>query len=123
MLGMGFWIPGIVTTRGCLARYYECDGGGGNAATFASARANATAALAAAVVAVVAPARSAEVGGGGGAAAARPPQPPPGPKVPPAKALGCVATYKRCIFVPAVVWGIGWVFLGLSWLPCAYFCW
>jgi hypothetical protein len=29
LLGVGFWVPGMITTRGCLARLYECDAAAG----------------------------------------------------------------------------------------------
>ena len=56
----------------------------------------------------------------------RPPPPPPADRDSAAgtrDALACVARYKSCITVPAIIWAVGWLFLVLSWLPCTYFCW
>ncbi|GBF94124.1 hypothetical protein Rsub_07111 [Raphidocelis subcapitata] len=76
LIGAGFWIPGIITTRGCLADYYECDSSLQDRDSAAGTR----------------------------------------------DALACVARYKSCITVPAIIWAVGWLFLVLSWLPCTYFC-
>ncbi|KAI8476153.1 MAG: hypothetical protein J3K34DRAFT_402242 [Monoraphidium minutum] len=83
ILGIGFWVPGMLMTRKCLTKFSVCTG-----FTQAQARNN------------------------------RLTQAPSNERV-----MRCVQQYRGCVTTPGIIWGVGWLFLVASCIPCFYFCW